>query len=666
MDRSADDTLSLPLGSKPGLRAVPESTPAKWTLSSIGPLLVLLLITLIGGYFRFYRLAYPPLWNDESLVYWRVCGTYGQMLEPLRHDMFPPLHYSLYWLIGHYHKLTPITMRMVPAVAGTLTIPAIYFLARQLLSRGTSLLAAAFTACSAFMLFYSRDAKMYPHLYLLVTLNVACLLWWFRTSKSTAWLCWVAAGSAACGLHASALTMPAISFLFFFTQQRVRWQQFLWFLLGTILILAGPIGYFTKFNPAVERLENQGWDTTGIGWVGGFFNGNRTGPQHAQYTAAAFLTGYEWPRDDYLPPDADQPISPALLDPPMTATTEVFWILAVGLLPWPLFLRPARDPDTAAQWRVFLWLGGWILVIGYGFYCHSVDGFVSPRRWDYELLQWLGEPGIAVVIACVTIFIPIAATNRQYRPALLRFVQLTGVIAVLYALCLGIFHIMYEMAVQDQFTEKIVESIWTPRYLGFMWPAVGITAAALLMRLPTRPVRIACITFVLAVNLVMAGLRMTINTEAPVDRLAHDLWLSQDEKSDLRTFYFIVRSDIAFAGSGLQANPRVASGRYYLEMESNHQPMSPTLFEKSLDWYNLRSNNSYSAVKRSVESSPQLKRVVFWTQLAPRQPLAFDPYQKVLKGWKLKTEDVYTIHIYWDWRERWKWVRREYVRRNAE
>ena len=51
------------------------------------------------------------------------------------------------------------------------------------------------------MLFYSRDAKMYMDAWLFVTLNLACLLWWFRTGKSTAWLCWIACGAAACGLQ---------------------------------------------------------------------------------------------------------------------------------------------------------------------------------------------------------------------------------------------------------------------------------------------------------------------------------------------------------------------------------------------------------------------------------------------------------------------------------
>ena len=661
--RAADETLTIPFASaKLQPRAGQRESPSP---RSYQPLLILLLITVVGGFFRFYRLTFPALWNDETLVYWRVCGTYAQMLKPLRNDMFPPLHYSLYWLIGHYHKLTPVTMRMVPAVAGTLTIPAIYFLSRQLFSKGTSLVAAAFTACSSFMLFYSRDAKMYPHLWLFVTLNAACLLWWFRTNKSTAWLCWIAAGCAACGLHFSAFAMVAISLLFLLTQKSLHWKKVVWFLVGTALIAAGPVGYFTKFNPVAERLDTNGWSATGIGWVGGFFNGDRTGPQHAQYAAASFLAGYEWPRDDYIGDDSDppeQPIDPSLLEVPQTAVSEIFGILAIAALPWPLFLRPRRDPAAEPQWRVVLWLGGWIFLVGYGFYCHSVKGFVSPQRWNYELMEWLPVWAIPVTLGVTATFIAITATHRKYRPNLIRFFQFLFALAALYGGCFAIYQFAFSASMKADLNGTPWGSIWEPRYLGFIWPAFGIATAALLMRLPTRPVRITCIFFVLAVNLGMADMRMEISTEPPIDLLARDLWASQDPQSTIRTFYLIRKGDIAVAGSSMSQNTHVASGRYYLEMESNRQPMSPERFAASLDEYTLRQNPSYNVVKRSVESSPKLQHVIIWTQLLPRQPLTFDPYRRVLTGWKLADEQVYTVRIYWDWRERWTWVRRDYVR----
>src|SRR5205823_5698962 len=61
-------------------------------------------------------------------------------------------------------RMSPLAMRFVPALCGTLMIPAMYFLTIQIASRRTALLAAALTCTSAYLLNYSRDAKMYMEL----------------------------------------------------------------------------------------------------------------------------------------------------------------------------------------------------------------------------------------------------------------------------------------------------------------------------------------------------------------------------------------------------------------------------------------------------------------------------------------------------------------------
>ena len=137
-------------------------------------------LTILGGMLRFIRLDHPPLLFDEAATYTRVVGIFRELLDILRYDGFAPLHYELYWLLRKITTLTPFMMRLVPAIAGTLMIPAMYFLARQVTSRRVATLAARSTAFSAYLLVYSRDAKMYMHLWLFGALFVASLLWWMR------------------------------------------------------------------------------------------------------------------------------------------------------------------------------------------------------------------------------------------------------------------------------------------------------------------------------------------------------------------------------------------------------------------------------------------------------------------------------------------------------
>src|SRR5207237_8682941 len=107
--------------------------------------------------------------------------------------------------------MTPIVMRFIPALAGTLMIPAMYFLAVQIISRRAALVCALFTACSAYMLVYSRDAKMYMHFWLCCTLSVACLLWWLRVRTRISWLCWVTSSVAMCGLDGLGAILLAVA-----------------------------------------------------------------------------------------------------------------------------------------------------------------------------------------------------------------------------------------------------------------------------------------------------------------------------------------------------------------------------------------------------------------------------------------------------------------------
>ena len=100
--------------------------------------------------------------------------------------------------------------------------------------------------------------------------------------------------------------------------------------------------------------------------------------------------------------------------------------------------------------------------------------------------------------------------------------------------------------------------------------------------------------------------------------------------------------------------------------------MNPDLFASSLSLYNRGVYPKYSLMQKDIESAPQVQHVIIWSQLFPHgvtgkpQQLAYDKAGNYLPGWKLADEQVFTVRIYWDWRERWKWVRRDYVRRNAE
>lgn len=386
------------------------------------PSSLIVLLTLLGAVLRFMYLDQPALWGDESQTFRRICGDFQTLLDQLAVAGFAPLHYLLYWWIGQQTPLTPVVMRLPVAIAGTLMVPAMYFLAAQVVSRRTAVLVAAFTACSAYMLNYSRDAKMYAETWLFVALNVACLLWWLRARTRISWWAWVCSGVLMLGFHmVSALVLP-IELIIVLTARNPRWRSlgvlvqavfwlpvltllsvlqlvgikrvgdpnsvFRWFrrtfvnfhwppvvffVLGVALIGIGPYIYYAKFNIYVDRVYNEtsdrlNWQRTGINWVGPY-NMGRDGLGMLRYTATAFAYNWEWPRQ------RDEPfIRERTLKLLKAAGVALLAVVMLGALPWTTS-RAGGSP------RSVFWLAAWVLLPAYGFYAVSELGAVWPVDW---------------------------------------------------------------------------------------------------------------------------------------------------------------------------------------------------------------------------------------------------------------------------------------------
>ncbi|HSV15683.1 MAG TPA: glycosyltransferase family 39 protein [Tepidisphaeraceae bacterium] len=644
-------------------RSAPSALRRYWQL------LVLLLITAIGAIIRFTHLAHPTLWNDEALVYWRTCGTYQQLLDVLRNDGFGPLHYELHWLIAQHFKPTPEVLRSVPAICGTLMIPAIYFLARQMLPKSTSLVAAAFTACSAFLIFYSRDAKMYMDTWLFAVLSVGALLWWLRSRRATAWLCWVAAGCTAVGIHASSMPVIALSPLFLLTHRSLRWRQGLLMIAGLAVIFAGPLVYYTKFNRFIDNVEEDGWSRTGIQWVG-IVNEGMTGPQLVRNGATALGMGWAWPKDaaqelsskprwGWPRTNLVGPIAPAMLKWPKLAAELLISVLIAAVLPWPRRERPRDHLHPLERgWRVLLWLSLWILLPGYIFYCHSVPRFTSPLTWPMEVLPrttgWLTDHSRFIEVL-VAILLIAGAIWRPTRSAL----QKTIVIAVMFGVLYAIYSVCHEQALKAAAEGRPWRSIWMPRYFGFLWPALGIATAALLMRLPTIYIRVAAVALLLGVNLAFGAARVFAWTEPPVDQMAKDVYDAQPRNSATRTYTDVPRGDPNPGGGSIESIP----GRYYLQLYAWHQPMSPYRFRiQSIGEYVIRGGYRPMTIADEVRKNPQLKRVIVWEDNPFEAPHDADELGPMLPGWRLASDTWYPVRTYWEWQERWNFRRVEYVR----
>ena len=152
---------------------------------------ILFLLTLVGLILRFYHLDFNSLWLDEGatldfarrslLGIWETTAG-GEVNPPLFHYLE---HAML--LFGSSEWV----LRFIPALLGTLTIPVMYFIGRDIIDENGGIIAAALMAFSTFHLFYSQDARAYTTMLFFFSLALATYLWALR-SKDTFW--WIISG----------------------------------------------------------------------------------------------------------------------------------------------------------------------------------------------------------------------------------------------------------------------------------------------------------------------------------------------------------------------------------------------------------------------------------------------------------------------------------------
>ena len=677
-------------------------------------LLMLLALTIIGGVLRFIFIDRPPLWGDDAFTFMRVCGTYQQMLDALQDWGFAPLHYELLWWIGQQTTLTPFMMRLVPAIAGTLMVPAMYWLARELAGRKVALVAALFAATSAYLLNYSRDAKMYMSFWLMCTVNFAALLWWLRVRSGVAWWSWVASGTAMLGLNMLGAFVLVIELLAVLLTRDARWRsvgqslaaigwcpvlvynapytrlfmRFRWpplvlFVLGFAVMMIGPIGYYWYFNRYVEKIEDRfgGLHAGGLGWINSYNRGRDTADLIA-FTATAHLYSWEWPRyservgrkgEKIVIVDDAKEIDPRVVRWLKVAGLSIGGLLLVGLFPWPR--RWTAFPGGAPERRSWPWpastaiVAAWVVVPTYVWYCMSVEQIVPPWRavadsfasWDAAVrATWTARLLAAAAGAfAVGSFVLCGRTMRE-RVYKLAVLVATG--GGLFIICWLVFF-FYE--------RKHAGNVWMPRYLGFAWPAVAIAVAALLLRLPTRPLRWGAVGLLVGVNLSVYSARVFAGSEPPVPLMAQDLVNSQPPDATVRMYYNV---------KGLSGGPPGAGhlytlpGAYYLAVISG-RPTNPEEFLRSFHGMGgfagkFRRWNVGGPVATYVandaKKTPRLERLILWESFAPKQPVkADDPVlQRLGETWRRAGEEVFHVRDHWTWRN-FLTVRRRVYERTA-
>jgi mannosyltransferase len=159
-------------------------------------------ITVFAAVLRFYQIGHQGFWFDEGNTALLVHFSPGKMLGLIpQKESTPPLYYCVAWVWARLFGYGETGLRSLSAVCGVLVVPVSYGAGTRLISRRAGLIAAALTACSPLLIWYSQEARSYEMLVLLS--SVSLLAFAHALAKPTPRVvgAWVIASALALATH---------------------------------------------------------------------------------------------------------------------------------------------------------------------------------------------------------------------------------------------------------------------------------------------------------------------------------------------------------------------------------------------------------------------------------------------------------------------------------
>jgi mannosyltransferase len=155
---------------------------------SLGNCLILVAIVALGFLLRLYHLDYQSVWSDEAFSITASAKPLGSLTSFLvQRDQHPPLHYYLLHFVFSLFGYGALQARVVSLIFGTLSILALYFLARRLFDATAGLLSALLLAVSQLGVAYSQEARNYSQLLFLSILTAHLFITSLRGRRRSCW-----------------------------------------------------------------------------------------------------------------------------------------------------------------------------------------------------------------------------------------------------------------------------------------------------------------------------------------------------------------------------------------------------------------------------------------------------------------------------------------------
>ena len=118
-------------------------------------------ILISALFLRVLDIGKRDFWYDEAYTGIVVKQNFPDMMKDLAMDVHPPLYYVSAKIFSFVFNYSVTGIRLHSAIYGVLGVAAVYFFARELISRKAAIWASLLTAISPFAIQYSQEARMY-------------------------------------------------------------------------------------------------------------------------------------------------------------------------------------------------------------------------------------------------------------------------------------------------------------------------------------------------------------------------------------------------------------------------------------------------------------------------------------------------------------------------
>jgi hypothetical protein len=371
-------------------------------------------LTVLAASLHFLIQSHRPLWLDEACTYWTVQIPALDVLRGARTDGTPPLHFLLVAGAIKLFGSSEVSLRLVSIAAATALVPACYRVARLFARRRTALVAAAFTAVSPLVHYYSIEARSYALVQLETVFILYAILrslaaperlrWWGLLALTLAFQLWTH------NYGSFVLAATPLLFLVAAPRNRVKLALYAAAASAVAAVLAAP--------PLLSGLRSS---SSGVpDWIGEFW---RQTPPAAAILRSLEVFGFGGAYPPYLPslgslPDV-RPVSIALtatllivavapvatrtrrLHPEVTSLLALLTFLLLPLCAAWLYSALVQPVYLVGRYDTIV-LPAFLILMGVG-----LDRLLRAR-W------WIGAPVVVVVLWLGVTWFAAVARNTTY------------------------------------------------------------------------------------------------------------------------------------------------------------------------------------------------------------------------------------------------------------